>query len=420
MFVLIAAGVPIAFSTGIVGLVGLLAMRDITAVAALVGGIPYHVAASYSFSVVPLFIAIGILSFHAGITTGAFAAAKNWLGRVPGGLATATLFASAGFAAVSGSSTASTAIFTKLAIPEMEKAGYNRALAAGVVAVGGTLAALIPPSALLVIYGILVEESIGQLLLAGIVPGIISLIVYAISIAVVSWRYPDWTPPLPKVSFRKKVASLRGVWGIFVVVGVIVAGVYFGWTTPTESAAVAVAVVLIMAIAAGMSVGEFKDGLIDTIKTTAMIFTIIWSIHIFVRFLAFTGVTTEITDAVVGIDAPPIYIILAIVVLYLLLGMVLDGLGIIILTLPIIYPVVTALGYNPIWFGILVVKLIEIGLITPPIGLNCYVVNSVRQDIPLSEVFRGIMPFLIGEIVILAIILAFPDLVLFIPNSVGR
>ncbi|MCB1362758.1 TRAP transporter large permease [Hoeflea sp. CAU 1731] len=419
MLSLVALGVPIAFSAGIVGLAGLLYLRPVGAVLSIVGGVPYHTAATYSLTVVPLFIAIGFLSFHAGITTGAFKAAKLWLGRIPGGLATATIFASAGFAAVSGSSTASTAVFTRLAVPEMEKSGYNRALAAGVCAVGGTLAALIPPSAILVIYGILVEESIGALLLAGIIPGLISLLVYAVVIAVVSFLRPEWTPQQPRVSWGEKFKSLSGVWGIFVVVGVIFAGTYFGWATPTESAALAVVVVLIMAIVAGMTWPQFREGLVDTVKTTAMIFTIIWAVHIFVRFLAFTGLTNTITNTIVELDMSPQHLMVAIVILYLLLGMVLDGLGILILTLPIIYPVVTALGFNSIWFGVLVVKLIEIGLVTPPIGLNCYIVNSVRPDIKLGEVFRGVAPFLVGEIVIVTIILFFPELVLFLPNRMN-
>ena len=199
----------------------------------------------------------------------------------------------------------------------------------------------------------------------------------------------------------------------------IFAGTYFGWATPTESAALAVVVVLIMAIVAGMTWPQFREGLVDTVKTTAMIFTIIWAVHIFVRFLAFTGLTNTITNTIVELDMSPQHLMVAIVILYLLLGMVLDGLGILILTLPIIYPVVTALGFNSIWFGVLVVKLIEIGLVTPPIGLNCYIVNSVRPDIKLGEVFRGVAPFLVGEIVIVTIILFFPELVLFLPNRMN-
>jgi tripartite ATP-independent transporter DctM subunit len=414
---LIVCGVPVAFAAGGVGLGGLMLLRNPTSMLSMVGGIPMTASASYTFSVLPLFIAIGFLAFHAGLTVGAFRAAKIWFGRLPGGLASATLFANTGFAAVSGSSVASTSVFTQLAMPELEKAGYGKSISAGVIAIGGTLAALIPPSAILVLYGILVDESIGKLLLAGIVPGLISLTGYVSVLAIISVVSPGSMPRLPRSPLKAKVGVIKDVWGLVGVIGVILGGIYFGWMTPTESAAVAVGIIFVMALMHGMRFKQLSSGLLESVKTTAMIFTILWSMLIFVRFLAFTGLPNAITEGIIGLNVAPWVVMLCIIGLYLVLGMLLDGIGMMILTVPILFPAVMSLGYDPIWFGILVVKLIEIGLVTPPVGLNCYVVNGIRPDIPLHQIFRGVAPFLMIEAVILALILFFPQIVLFLPQS---
>ena len=417
LLVLIFLGVPVAYASAFVGISGLFMMRGSLTAFGLAGIIPYANSASYSFSVLPLFIAIGFLALYAGITSGAYEAARIWVGRAPGGLATATIFASAGFAAVSGASTASASVFTRLAIPEMEERGYNRSLAAGVVAVGGTLAALIPPSAILVIYGIIVEESIGRLLLAGLVPGLISIVVYIIVITIVVKVNPSLAPRLEPTSLFKKLQALTKVWGVLAVVGIILGGIYLGWMTPTESAAVGAAIILGLAMFKRMSLANIRDGMLETIKTTAMIFMVIWGVMVFVRFLAFTGLPAEVTAMVTSLDVPPIVILFGVIVMYILMGMILDGLGMMMLTLPVIYPAIIGLGYDPIWFGVLLVKLIEVGMITPPVGLNCYVVHGVRPDIPLGEVFKGVTPFLFGEAVIIGILVAFPEVVLFLPNN---
>jgi len=414
---LVVVGVPVAFSTAFTGIVGLTIILGFDVSVGLVGIIPHSESSHYAFSVLPLFIAIGFLAMHAGITKSAFNAAQVWVGRMPGGLATATIFASAGFAAVSGASTASTAVFTRLALPEMEKRGYDQALAAGVVAVGGTLAALIPPSAILVIYGIIVEESIGALLLAGFVPGLISIAVYFLVIVTVVTIKPSLAPRLKRTTMMEKIRTIPQLGGIVLVVGVILVGIYLGIMTPTESAAVATAIMFIMALIQKISLADLRLGLLDTIKTTVMIFMVIWGVLVFVRFLAFTGLPASITDSVVGLDQPRWVILMAVVLLYLVMGMVLDGIGMMMLTLPVIYPVIVGLGYDPIWFGVLLVKLIEVGVVTPPVGLNCYVVNGIRPDIPLHKVFKGVAPFLVGEIVIIGIIILFPDLILFLPNT---
>jgi len=416
LIVLVVVGVPVAYASAFTGIVGMMLLRNSTVAIGLSGIIPYANSGHYALSVLPLFITIGFLAMHAGITTSAYDAARKWVGRAPGGLATATIFASAGFAAVSGASTASTAVFTRLALPEMEARGYDSKLAAGVVAVGGTLAALIPPSAILVIYGIIVEQSVAKLLLAGLVPGLISMIVYLLVITVVVKLKPELAPLEPSTSFMEKLKALPQVSGVFAVVGVILGGIYLGWMTPTESAGVATAIIFVMALFKKIKLADFHTGLLDTVRTTVMIFMVIWGVMIFVRFLAFTGLPAALTDTVVALDVPRGMILAGVIVMYLFLGMILDGLGMMMLTLPVVFPAMTGLGYDPIWFGILLVKLIEIGVVTPPVGLNCYVVNGIRPDIPLESVFRGVTPFLIGEVVIIGIIVAFPDLILLLPN----
>lgn len=416
LVVLVIVGVPVAYAAAFVGIIGITQIRNPAVAEGLAGMIPFANSAHYTLSVLPLFVAIGFLAMHAGITTSAYEAARKWVGRAPGGLATATIFASAGFAAVSGASTASTAVFTRLALPEMESRGYDRAFAAGVVAVGGTLAALIPPSALLVIYGIIVETSVAKLLLAGFLPGILSVVVYLIVITVLVRLNPNLAPIEPSVALIEKLRALPQVAGVFSVVGVILIGIYMGWMTPTESAGVATAIILMMAFKARMGLKQFGNGLLDTVQTTAMIFMVIWGVMVFVRFLAFTGLPNSVATSISGLDVPRWVILAAIIVMYLLLGMILDGLGMMLLTLPVVFPTIVALGYDPIWFGILLVKLIEVGVVTPPVGLNCYVVNGIRPDIPLQSVFRGVAPFLIGEIFIIGVIVAFPDLILLIPN----
>lgn len=419
LIVLVVLGVPVAFASAFTGIAGMMIMRGETVGIGLSGIIPYANSASYALSVLPLFVAIGFLAMHAGITTAAYDAARKWVGRAPGGLATATIFASAGFAAVSGASTASTAVFTRLALPEMEARGYDKTLAAGVVAVGGTLAALIPPSAILVIYGIIVEQSVAQLLLAGLLPGLLSMGVYVAVIWIVVKLNPNLAPVEPSTSFAEKLAALPKVSGVFAVVGVILGGIYFGWMTPTESAGVATAIILVMALFKRLSLRDMGNGLLDTIRTTAMIFMVIWGVMVFVRFLAFTGLPGHVTDLVIGLDVPRFVILLGIIVMYLLMGMILDGLGMMMLTLPVVFPAIVGLGYDPIWFGILLVKLIEIGVVTPPVGLNCYVVNGIRPDIPLESVFKGVTPFLIGEIFIIAVIILFPDFILLLPRMMN-
>jgi tripartite ATP-independent transporter DctM subunit len=417
LIALVLAGVRVVYATAAVGLLGVVAMIGWDAGATNIGMIPHAKGSVYALSVIPMFILIGFLAFHAGMTQALFDAARKWLGWVPGGLAVATVMATAGFAAVSGASTATAAVFSRVAIPEMLKYGYDPRLAAGVVAAGGTLASLIPPSAILVIYAIIVEESVGRLLVAGFIPGIISAFIYAAIIILRAKLNPDLGRPLTGFTWGERFRSVPGTLPIMFVIAVIFSSMYAGWATPTEAGAVGSFVVFIIALVNGMRWKTLREALLETAKLTVMIFSLIWGVLIFVRFLGFAGLPEMFADFVVNLPLPPIIIMILILLFYVILGMFMDAIGMLLLTLPVVYPAVIGLGYDPIWFGIIVVKMCEVCLITPPIGLNCYVVAGVRPDIPLSAVFRGIGPFFVCDIITLGVFLAFPEIITWLPDQ---
>jgi len=416
MFGLVLLGVRVVFAASIVGLLGLVELLGWGPAAGIVGTIPHSKSSTYALSVLPMFIFIGFLAFHAGITQQLFDASRKWLAWVPGGLAVATVMATAGFAAVSGASTATAAVFSRVAIPEMLRYGYDRKLAAGVVAAGGTLASLIPPSAILVIYAIIVEESVGALLLAGFLPGLVSAIVYALIIVAWAMYRPKEAPAMEPATWSERFKSLPGVSPILLVVAIIMSSIYYGWATPTEAGALGAMVVFVLALFKGTRVKTISHALMESAKLTAMIFSLIWGVLIFVRFLGFSGLPEAFTQWITSIDASPMVIMICILLAYAVLGMFMDAIGMLLLTLPVVYPAVIALGFDSIWFGIIVVKMAEVCLITPPIGLNCFVVNGVRPDIPLTDVFKGITLFFVADVLTIALLLAFPEIVTWLPN----
>ena len=432
---LVLLGVRVYVAAAISGFLGLLWLKGWSVAAAIAGTIPHSKTVTYPLSVLPLFILIGFLAFHTGLTTRLFEAARRWLGWVPGGLAVSTVFASAGFAAVSGASTATAAVFSRIAIPDMLKSKYSSRLTAGVIAAGGTLASLIPPSAILVIYAIIVEESVGKLLLAGLIPGLVSVGIYTLLIVIMCTVSRDGDA-VTGYSWRDRLQSLPGTFPIFLVVGIIFGALYTGAATPTEAGALGALIVFSMYVVRAFRerstkdfVEKLKDSFFETAKLTVMIFTLIWGVFLFVRFLGFAGLPGAFADWIVGLDLPPILIMVFILLAYAVLGMFMDAIGMLVLTLPVVFPAVIALGYDPIWFGIVVVKMAEICLITPPIGLNCFVVAGVSRElvdqdgrslaIPLQDVFRGIGPFFIADIVTVGVLLAVPEFVLWLPNTIG-
>lgn len=436
LLVMVVMGVRVYVAAALTGFLGLIEINGWDIGAAISGTIPHSKTVTYPLSVLPLFILIGFLAYYAGLTRWLFEAARRWVGWVPGGIAVATVFATAGFAAVSGASTATAAVFSRVAIPDMLKNGYDPKLAAGVVAAGGTLASLIPPSAILVIYAIIVEESVGKLLLAGFLPGLASAVIYAALIVGMCVAKPSLGRPIHGFTWGERFAALPGTLPIFLVIAVIFGAIYTGSATPTEAAALGAMIVFMIYIGRAIWQREFlrigrnlTEALIETAKLTAMIFTLIWGVFLFVRFLGFAELPTAFASWVTTLDVPPILIIICILLAYAILGMFMDAIGMLVLTLPVVYPAVIALGYDPIWFGIIVVKMAEICLITPPIGLNCFVVAGVTRDlkdesgrsleIPLQSVFRGIWPFFVADVVTVALLVAFPEIITFLPETMS-
>ena len=451
MLLMVVLGMRVAFAAAFAGLVGLIWVFwartgmdpdqfwwAVEVAVKTAGQVPHSKIASQALSLIPTFILIGYLAYHAGFTRALFDAAKKWVGWVPGGMAVATVFATAGFSAVSGASVATSAVFARIAIPEMQANGYNKRFAAGVVAAAGTLASLIPPSAILVIYAIIVEQDVGKLLLAGFIPGVFSAIVYALIIVGLALVIPNFGPAVGGFSWRERFAALPGALPILFVVFIIIVFIYnpFGgdaWGTPTEGGAIGAFVVFVMAVWRGMRWPEFREALLETAKLSVMIFAIIWGVLIYVRFLGFADLPGAFSDWITSLEMSPMLILIMILLAYAVLGMFMDAIGMLLLTLPVVYPAVMALNGGDmvsaadstfgmsgpmcaIWFGILVVKMAEFCLITPPIGLNCFVVAGVRPDISVQDVFRGVTPFFIADAVTIALLVAFPAIVLWLPS----
>ena len=402
------------------------------------GQVPHSKISSQALSLIPTFILIGYLAYYAGLTRALFEAAKKWVGWLPGGMAVSTVFATAGFAAVSGASVATAAVFARISIPEMLKVGYDKRFAAGVVAAGGTLASLIPPSAILVIYALIVEQNVGMLLLAGFVPGAFSALVYGGLIVAMALIIPNFGPPVRGFTWRERFTSLIPAFPVFFVVLIIIFFIYnpFGgdaWGTPTEGGALGAFVVLVMALLHGTKWSQLREAIIETAKLSAMIFAIIWGVLIYVRFLGFAQLPSAFSEFIVSLDQSPMLTLVLILLAYAVLGMFMDAIGMLLLTLPVVYPAVMALNGGEfvsaadsafgmsgpmcaIWFGILVVKMAEFCLITPPIGLNCFVVAGVRDDLSVQDVFKGVTPFFIADAFTIAILIAFPPIVLWLPS----
>jgi len=448
---MVVLGMRVAFAAALAGFIGLLWIfwakkgydpEDfgwaLGVAVKTAGQVPHSKISSQALSLIPTFILIGYLAYYAGLTRALFEAAKKWVGWLPGGMAVSTVFATAGFAAVSGASVATAAVFARISIPEMLKVGYDKRFAAGVVAAGGTLASLIPPSAILVIYALIVEQNVGMLLLAGFIPGAFSAVVYGGLIVAMELIIPNFGPPVRGFTWVERFTSLIPAFPVFFVVLIIIFFIYnpFGgdaWGTPTEGGALGAFVVLVMALLHGTKWSQLREAIIETAKLSAMIFAIIWGVLIYVRFLGFAQLPSAFSEFIVGLDQSPMLTLVLILLAYAVLGMFMDAIGMLLLTLPVVYPAVMALNGGEfvsaadsafgmsgpmcaIWFGILVVKMAEFCLITPPIGLNCFVVAGVRDDISVQDVFRGVTPFFIADALTIAGLIAFPQIVLWLPS----
>ncbi len=419
---LIALRVPIGIALGGVSILGIWYMRNLRVALSLFEDTPFAFAASWDLTAIPMFLLMGAIANNSGISTDLFNAARLWFGRMPGGLAIATNMASAGFAAASGSSVAASAAMARLAVPEMLRHNYDKSLAAGVVASAGTLAALIPPSILFILYGIFAEVSITKLLIAGILPGLLTATVYASMIVIRCAINPSLAPPIEldsTVLWRERWQSLRSVWPMFVLILAIIGGLYGGVVTPTEAGAAGAFLALLIGILQRrIDLTKFINALRDSTATTAQIFFVGIGAVMYTRFLALAGVGPMFTDMIGSWALDPLLLVVAASVVYVILGMFLDPLGIILITIPIFVPMFAALGLDLIWLGVLVVKYVEIGLLTPPVGFNVYVVkNAVGDSIPLETIFRGCFWFLFCEVIIMTLLIAFPEISLFLPNT---
>ena len=419
MFALMTLRVPIAFSMSVVGFAGLWWMRSWNAAVASTTTEILDIA-KYTLSVVPLFVLMGNFVTRAGMSRELYTAAYSFIGHKRGGLAMSTVMACAGFGAICGSSIATTATMARVSMPEMRRFGYRDSFAAGAIAAGGTLGILIPPSVIMVLYAIMTEQSIGALFAAGVVPGIMATLFYMAAAAIVTARNPALGPPGERSSWAERLAALKAIWGVLVLFGVVMGGMYGGWFTPTEAAGIGAMGGFLFALVRGtLSVPVLVDILVSSARTTAMLFTILIGASVFASFANFTSMPNDLKDFVEQFQIHPIAVIVAICFVYVLLGTAMEELSMILLTVPIFFPLVTHLGFDPIWFGVLIVCVVEIGMISPPVGMNVFVLRSVLPDVPTSQIWKGVMPFLYADILRLGVLIAFPIITLWLPKTLG-
>ena len=417
LVVLMFARIPVGFVMTIVGLVGfgLLTSRD--AALNLLARDFFATFGSYNLTVIPLFVLMGQIAHYSGISGRLFNAAHKFLGHLPGGLAIATIGACAGFSAICGSTSATAATMASVALPEMKKYRYDPALATGVVAAGGSLGILIPPSTIFIIYGIMTEQSVGKLFMAGVLPGVVLTLLFILTIVVWTRLKPGICIPAPKASWKERLASLSGVIETFLLFVLVMGGLFIGFFTPTEAAGIgALGTIAIALIGRHLSWRNFVRSLNETTRISCMILVIVAGATVFGHFLAVTTIPASIGGWVSELRMPPFMIIGLIILLYLLLGCLMDSLAMIMLTIPVFYPVVTTLGYDPIWFGVVIVLVAEMGVITPPVGINVYVVAGVARDVPLQVIFQGAMHMMIALFLTAILLIIFPQIALFLPG----
>lgn len=418
LFGMIAARVPVGIAMGIVGVLGFSAVTGLDAALGVVETSPLRTVTDYNLSLIPMFILMGVFASATGMSRELFRAGQAWFGGFRGGSAMSTMAACGGFAAICGSSVATAATMTRVALPEMRRNGYADSLSTGLIASGGTLGILIPPSVVLVLYGFLTDQDIGKLFLAGVIPGLLAILLSFITIRVLGMLRPESMPAGERSSWREKFDSLRGIWAVLLLFIAIVGGIYLGVVTPVEAAALgACCTFLIGVLRRRLTLKLTLACLLDALRTSVAIFTILIGAMLFGYFLTVTQSPQLLTSWLTSLPVGSYGVLLLILGLFLVLGCVLDPMAMIILMVPILYPVITSLGFDPIWFGIIVVVAVELGMITPPIGINVFVIRSVAPDVPLGQIFKGVMPFVAADLVRLALLVLFPSLVLFLPGQ---
>jgi len=417
LFILLFSGMPIGLVMGLVGFAGFAYLRGFDVALGVLQTVPYTTFHDYNLTVVPLFVLMGSFAFYAGLSKDLYDTVHSWLGHFRGGLAMATVGACASFAAISGSSLATAATMGTVALPEMKRYNYSPALATGAIAAGGTIGILIPPSVGFIVYGIITEQSIGKLFLAGFIPGILEAVFYMVTIWIICKRNPLLGPPGPSTSFINKIKAFKNTWVVLLLFVIVIGGIYFGVFSPTEAAGIGAFGAFIFAIARRkLGWQAFKGSFVETGRTTAMIFVILLGAMILGYFLAVSRLPFELASIIGGLPINRYIILVIVLFFYICLGCVMDSLAMILITVPIFFPLILALGFDPIWFGVIVVRVSEIGLITPPVGLNVYIIKGVAKDVSMGTIFRGIFPFLIADICHVALLVAVPQLALFLPG----
>ena len=415
--VLAIARIPMAFAMGIVGFAGVAYKLNFNVASAMIAQVTYETGLAYTLSVVPLFILMGNFVAHARMSEELYHAAYCFLGHKRGGLAMSTVVACAGFGAICGSSIATAATFTKVSYPSMRKYGYKDTLAVGSIAAGGTLGILIPPSVIMVIYGILTETNIGKLFAAGIIPGLVATVLLCLAVKWITWRDPAAGPPAEPHSWAERFASLRHVWPVIVLFVLVIGGIYAGAFTATEGAGIGAGGAFLFALARRALTWKILfDVLVESARTTSMLFMILIGALLFANFVNYTTMPADLKSFVTQFNVHPTLVIVAICLVYILLGTAMEELSMMLLTVPLFFPVITALGYDPIWFGIMVVIVVQIGMISPPVGMNIFVVKNLLRHVSIAEVFRGVTPFTFALVALLATIVAFPGIVTWLPG----
>ncbi len=420
--ILLFLGMPIAFVMMLVGFLGISYLTSIHAALPVIAKTVYETASYYPYTIIPLFILMGGFAGSAGITRELYQSFDKWFRRLPGGLGIATISACAFFAALSGSSVAASAAMGTIAIPEMRRFNYAPRLAVGVVAAGGTLSFLIPPSLGFVVYGMLTEQSIGKLLISGIFPGILLSLAFVTIIVFQVKLNPSLAPATPgEVSFIEKLKAFSGIWETLIVFFIVMGGIYGGFINPTEAGAIgATALFVIALLKKKLTFRNLSASLLESGRISVLVLFLVAGANVFSYFLALSTIPIAVSSWMAGLDVSR-YIILAIIILiYMVLGCFLDAISMMVLTMPVIFPVIKALGFDPIWFGVICVIMMEAGLITPPVGLNVYTLAGVVKEVPMQTIFRGAMPFLISMIVVVIFITLFPEIALFLPSMMGR
>ncbi|MBK9134877.1 MAG: TRAP transporter large permease [Betaproteobacteria bacterium] len=417
VFALALLRVPLAFAMGAVGFVGLGFLRGWLPTMANAAQVVYDTGFAYTLSVVPLFILMGNFVARAGLAQELFRAAYTCIGHVRGGLAHATIIACAGFGAICGSSVATAATMSKVAYPPMKRLGYADYLSTGVIAAGGTLGIMIPPSTIMIIYGIVTETNIGKLFAAGIVPGLICAALLMACVAWITWRDPEAGPAGGRATWGQRAEALRGIWGVALLVVVVLGGIYGGVFTATEGAGIGASGAFFFALARrALTWRVLYEVLVESARTTAMLFTILIAATLFSSFVNFTSMPGDLKDWILHLGLSPVMVVGAMMLIYVLLGTIMEELSMVLLTIPVFFPIVTGLGFDPVWFGVLIVLVVQIGLISPPVGMNLFVLNALLRDVPLRQIFRGVWLFVVALGVALFVCLEVPALSLWLPG----